>query len=83
MKKLVLLGAVAGLLSGCGGSDAVLTENVIVTNRGGASLTVIDAKTDVVKQTVSIAGSEPMYVVYVKKPIACTWAIGRKTKFMS
>lgn len=67
MKKLVLLGAVAGLLYGCGGSDAVLTENVIVTNRGGASLTVIDAKTDLVKQTVSIAGSEPMYVVYVKK----------------
>lgn len=68
MKKWVLLGAVTGLLYGCGGgSDAVLTENVVVTNRGGASLTVIDAKTDAVKQTISIAGSEPMYVVYVKK----------------
>jgi YVTN family beta-propeller protein len=68
MKKWVLLGAVTGLLYGCGGdSDAVLTENVVVTNRGGASLSVIDAKTDAVKQTVSIVGSEPMYVVYVRK----------------
>jgi YVTN family beta-propeller protein len=67
MKKLFLWGAVTALLYGCGGSDAVTTENVVVTNRGGASLTVIDAKTDAVKQTVTIAGSEPMYVVYVKK----------------
>lgn len=66
MKKLVLLGAVTGLLYGCGGSGS-LTENIIVTNRGGASLTVIDAQTDAVKQTVAIAGSEPMYVVYVKQ----------------
>lgn len=66
MKTRVVWGAVAGLLYGCGGSDP-LTENVLVTNRGGASLTVIDAQTDAVKQTVSIPGSEPMYVVYVKK----------------
>ena len=64
MKKLILVSAVAGLLYGCGGNDDP-TENVVVTNRGGASLTVIDAKTDAVKQTVSIPGSEPMYVVYV------------------
>lgn len=66
MRKLILLGAVTAFLSGCGGSSP-LTENVVVTNRGSASLTVIDAKTDAVKQTVSIAGSEPMYVVYVQK----------------
>jgi DNA-binding beta-propeller fold protein YncE len=65
MKKLMILGAVASLLYGCGGNDEVI-ENIVVTNRGGASLTVIDAKTDTVKQTVDIQGSEPMYVVYVK-----------------
>lgn len=65
MKKLMIVAAVTSLLYGCGGSDEV-TENIVVTNRGGASLTVIDANTDVVKQTVTIQGSEPMYVVYVK-----------------
>lgn len=68
MKKWMMLAAVSGLLYGCGGGDdAANTENIVVTNRGGASLTVIDAQTDAVKQTVSIPGSEPMYVVYVSK----------------
>jgi DNA-binding beta-propeller fold protein YncE len=67
MKKLILLSAITGILYGCGGGSGTLTENVIVTNRGGASLTVIDAKTDAVKQTVAIPGSEPMYVVHVKQ----------------
>lgn len=69
MKKLIVLSAITSVLYGCGGGGGggTLTENVIVTNRGGASLTVIDAKTDAVKKTVAIAGSEPMYVVYVKQ----------------
>lgn len=67
MKKLLVVAAAAGLIYGCGSSVTEVTENVVITNRGGASLTVIDAKTDAIKQTVSIAGSEPMYVVYVSQ----------------
>ena len=67
MKKLILLSALTGLLYACGGGSMTLTENVVVTNRGDGTLTVIDAQTDTVKQTVSIPGSDPMYVVYVKQ----------------
>ena len=67
MKKLILLSALTGLLYACGGGNNTLTENVVVTNRGDGTLTVIDAQTDTVKQTVSIPGSDPMYVVFVKQ----------------
>lgn len=67
MKKLILLSALTGLLYACGGGSNTLTENVVVTNRGDGTLTVIDAQTDTVKQTVSIPGSDPMYVVFVKQ----------------
>ena len=40
-------------------------EIVVVANRGGGSLSFIDAMSDNVLTTLPIAGSEPMYVVYV------------------
>jgi YVTN family beta-propeller protein len=40
-------------------------EMVVVANRGGGSISFIDAKTNTVTNTLAIAGSEPMYVVYV------------------
>lgn len=66
MKKTMLL---AALLAASVHSQAGVlpTETVVVANRGGASLSVINAKNDKIKHTVSIAGSEPMYVVYVPK----------------
>lgn len=39
-------------------------ERVVVANRSGGSISFIDASTNVVTNTISIAGSEPMYVVY-------------------
>lgn len=66
MKKLILITAMTGILYGCGGGGTE-TENVVITNRGSASLTIIDAQTDAVKRTVNIPGSEPMYVVHVPK----------------
>lgn len=65
MKKMIWMAAVTAALYGCGGGgNSSLTENVVVTNRGSASLTVIDVKTDVLKQTVSIPDSQTMYVVF-------------------
>lgn len=40
-------------------------EIVVVANRGDGSISFIDALSDHVQNTLSIAGSEPMYVVYV------------------
>lgn len=40
-------------------------EIVAVANRGAASVSLIDATTNKVTNTISISGSEPMYVVYV------------------
>lgn len=39
-------------------------EIVVVANRGSGSISFIDAISDVVVETLPIAGSEPMYVVY-------------------
>lgn len=66
MKKTLIL---ATLLAAAAHSQAGVfgSETVVVANRGGGSLSVINAKNDQVKRTVSIAGSEPMYVVYVPK----------------
>jgi YVTN family beta-propeller protein len=40
-------------------------ERVVVANRGGGSISFIDATSNQVTNTLSIADSEPMYVVYV------------------
>jgi YVTN family beta-propeller protein len=40
-------------------------EIVVVANRGDGSISFIDAITDELQNTLSIAGSEPMYIVYV------------------
>ena len=40
-------------------------EMVVVANRGDGSISFIDAISDQVETTLSIAGSQPMYVVYV------------------
>ena len=62
MKKTLIM---ATLLAASLHSQAGVlpSETVVVANRGGASLSVINAKNDRIKRTVSIAGSEPMYVV--------------------
>lgn len=41
-----------------------LEETVVVANRGGQSVSFVDAKTDQVISTLTIPGSEPMYVIY-------------------
>lgn len=41
-----------------------LEETVVVANRGSQSVSFINAKTDQVISTLTIPGSEPMYVVY-------------------
>lgn len=43
-------------------------ERVIVANRGEGTISVIDAETDAILETVALPGAnpEPMYVVYVK-----------------
>jgi len=40
-------------------------EIVVVANRGSGSISFVDALSENVVETMSIAGSEPMYVVYV------------------
>jgi YVTN family beta-propeller protein len=42
-------------------------EIILVANRAGGSISFIDAISDAVVTTLPIAGSEPMYVVYVPK----------------
>ena len=66
MKKLLLLAAIPAILYGCGGSSGE-SETVVVTNRGSANLTFIDATTQSVSRTVALPGSDPMYAVFVNK----------------
>jgi YVTN family beta-propeller protein len=42
-------------------------EVVVVANKAGASITFINAKNDEVMKSLSIPGSEPMYVVFVPR----------------
>lgn len=44
--------------------ETTYEEIVAVANRGAGSVTLINSTTDQVASTISIAGSEPMYVVY-------------------
>ncbi len=67
MKTWFALAALPAVLIACGGGSTPATETVVVTNRGGASLTFIDAATQSVARTLSLPGAEPMYVVYVPK----------------
>lgn len=64
--KMVLL---ALIFIGCGKDDdeviKTYEEKVVVANRSGGSISFINATTNQVTNTLSIAGSEPMYVVYV------------------
>jgi len=55
------------LFVGCSTNDPVKTyeERVVVANRGGSSISFIDANSNGVISTLPIVGSEPMYVVYV------------------
>ena len=49
-----------------GGGDEITYEEIIaVANRGAASISFVNASTNVVESTLSISNSEPMYVVYV------------------
>ncbi|MBA3673785.1 MAG: YncE family protein [Chitinophagaceae bacterium] len=43
----------------------VYEERVVVTNRAAGTLSYIDPATDQVVQTQTIAGSEPMYIIYL------------------
>jgi DNA-binding CsgD family transcriptional regulator len=43
----------------------VYEERVVVTNRAAGTLTYIDPATDQVLQTQTMAGSEPMYIIYL------------------
>ncbi|OIN59527.1 YncE family protein [Arsenicibacter rosenii] len=40
-------------------------ERIVIANRGGSSISFVDANSDQVIKTLTITGSEPMYVVYV------------------
>lgn len=72
-KQISILGLSVILISSvfvsCSKDDDTPTktfeESVIVANRGGGSISFIDASTNQVTNTLVIAGSEPMYVVYV------------------
>jgi YVTN family beta-propeller protein len=48
-------------------SPKPVEEKVVVANRGGGSVSFIDAATNTITKTLSIPNSEPMYVVYVPK----------------
>lgn len=67
MKKLFVIALLPAVLAACGGGTSSVTETVVVTNRGSASLTFIDAATQSVTRTVNLHGAEPMYAVYVPK----------------
>lgn len=58
------------LLMGCNKdsdpvAEKVYEEKVVVANRGNGTISLIDANTNAVSSTIAIAGSEPMYAVYV------------------
>jgi DNA-binding beta-propeller fold protein YncE len=69
MRTLALF-LVVLLLAGCGGTDGAVTPEtrIVVVNRGGGSLSIIDPETDLVVQTVELPMGEvnplPGYVVY-------------------
>jgi YVTN family beta-propeller protein len=69
VKSVLTIALVALLFVGCNKDDdsAIRTyeEKVVVANRSGGSISFIDATTNQVTKTLSISGSEPMYVVYV------------------
>lgn len=73
MKKNVkyLIIAMFTLLIGCNIEDSnpvvIYEETVVVANRGAGSISFINTQTNSVINTLSISGSEPMYVVYVPK----------------
>ncbi len=71
-KKISILGLFiafsAILLNSCKKNDSDTVnyeESVVVANRGAGSISFIDPNSNMVTRTLSIAGSEPMYVVYV------------------
>lgn len=70
MKKIikVILGLTVAFITSCNDDDIVVKtyeETVVVANRGSNSISFIDANTNTITKTLSIPGSEPMYVVYV------------------
>jgi YVTN family beta-propeller protein len=60
-----MIALLAMLISACKKDDTPTEEIVVVANRGGASISYIDASTNQVVHTQAIPGSEPMYAVYV------------------
>lgn len=69
MRKLIFstLTALALFVTSCKNNEpiTVYEEIVAVANRGGASVSLINTTNNQVVNTIPIAGSEPMYVVYV------------------
>lgn len=73
MKKIILplLASSTLLLTSCNNDNTetiiptTYEEIVVVANRGAGTISFINATTNQVTGTVSIASSEPMYVVYV------------------
>ena len=59
----------ATLFTACSSSDnhtpKTFEETVVVANRGAGSISFIDANTNIVTNTLPIADSAPMYIVYV------------------
>jgi YVTN family beta-propeller protein len=71
-KKISILGLFiafsAILFTACKKNDSSTVnyeESVVVANRGAGSVSFIDPNSNMVTRTLSITGSEPMYVVYV------------------
>lgn len=62
---LKVIALLAILISACKKDETPIEEMVVVANRGGASISYIDANTNQVVHTQAIPGSEPMYAVYV------------------
>ncbi len=52
------------ILSGCKKDKNAAEEIVVIANRGGSSISYIDAQSNQVVHTQTIPGSEPMYAVY-------------------
>ena len=69
MRKIIYLSTIFLLLLlsvSCNSDDDTPKEEiVVVANRGAGSISFINAETNKIISTLSITGSEPMYVVYV------------------